>query len=198
MIDYLTDIKPLQDQGVSNEVIAQHLSVRTAVAMDTDNTRTVLQETGTVLTDPVMINQRSGSLIDFYQTLPAGETQTLIAWFLSEVFGTETVSIFTNDYPRSLQFAEVQSALPAEIQVVAEQLVTDSGGRPDAGTTEAQVVEIQTTWEEQEALRQQVEAQEQKYVMLYNQNIAPLIDSNNPDDAAWQTALNNMATEWGN
>lgn len=196
MIDYLIDIKPLQEQGVSNAVIAQHLSARTSNAMGTDNTRTVLQETGTVLTDPVMINQRSGSLIDFYQTLPVGDNQTLIAWFLSEVFGTDTVSIFTNEYPRSLQFAAVQSALPSEIQVVAEQLVTASGGRPDAGTTEAQVVEIQTTWEEQQALMEQVEAQEMKYVSLYNQNIAPLIDSNNPDDAAWQAALNNMATQW--
>ncbi len=197
MIDYLTDIKPLQDQGVSNAVIAQHLSARTQMPMSTEGTRTILQETGTVLTDPVMVNQRSGTLIDFYQTLSAGDTQTLIAWFLSEVFGTETVSIFTNNYPRSLQFAEVESALPAEIQAVAEQLVTASGGRPDAGTTEAQVVEIQTTWEEQEALREQVGAQEQKYVTLYNQNIAPLIDANNPDDAAWQAALTNMATEWG-
>jgi hypothetical protein len=97
-----------------------------------------------------------------------------------------------------LQFASVEAALPVEIQVVSEQLVAASGGRLDAGTTEAQVVEIQTTWEEAEALRELVEAQENKYVTLYNQNIAPLIDANNPDDAAWQAALTNMATEWGN
>jgi len=198
MIDYLMDIKPLQDEGVSNATIAEHLSARTAIGMSTESTRTTLQETGTVITDPVMVNQRSGTLIDFYQTLPAGDNQTLIAWFLSEVFGMTAVAISTNQYPRSLQFASVEAALPVEIQVVSEQLVAASGGRLDAGTTEAQVVEIQTTWEEAEALRVLVEAQENKYVTLYNQNIAPLIDANNPDDAAWQAALTNMATEWGN
>tara|TARA_R110002167_G_scaffold67051_2_gene189556 strand:+ start:198 stop:794 length:597 start_codon:yes stop_codon:yes gene_type:complete len=198
MIDYLMDIKPLQDEGVSNATIAAHLSARTAIGMSTESTRTTLQETGTVLTDPVMVNQRSGTLIDFYQTLPAGDNQTLIAWFLSEVFSMTAVAISTNQYPRSLQFASVEAALPVEIQVVSEQLVAASGGRLDAGITEAQVVEIQTTWEEAEALRELVEAQENKYVTLYNQNIAPLIDANNPDDAAWQAALTNMATEWGN
>lgn len=198
MIDYLMDIKPLQDEGVSNATIAAHLSARTAIGMSTESTRKTLQETGTVITDPVMVNQRSGTLIDFYQTLPAGDNQTLIAWFLSEVFGMTAVAISTNQYPRSLQFASVEAALPVEIQVVSEQLVAASGGRLDAGTTEAQVVEIQTTWEEAEALRVLVEAQENKYVTLYNQNIAPLIDANNPDDAAWQAALTNMATEWGN
>ena len=198
MIDYLMDIKPLQDEGVSNATIAAHLSARTAIGMSTESTRTTLQETGTVITDPVMVNQRSGTLIDFYQTLPAGDNQTLIAWFLSEVFSMTAVAISTNQYPRSLQFASVEAALPVEIQVVSEQLVAASGGRLDAGTTEAQVVEIQTTWEEAEALRVLVEAQENKYVTLYNQNIAPLIDANNPDDAAWQAALTNMATEWAN
>ena len=198
MIDYLMDIKPLQDEGVSNATIAAHLSARTAIGMSTESTRTTLQETGTVLTDPVMVNQRSGTLIDFYQTLPAGDNQTLIAWFLSEVFSMTAVAISTNQYPRSLQFASVEAALPVEIQVVSEQLVAASGGRLDAGTTEAQVVEIQTTWDDEEALRELVEAQENKYVTLYNQNIAPLIDANNPDDAAWQAALTNMATEWGN
>ena len=198
MIDYLMDIKPLQDEGVSNATIAAHLSARTAIGMSTESTRKTLQETGMVLTDPVIINQRSGTLIDFYQTLPAGDNQTLIAWFLSEVFGMTAVAISTNQYPRSLQFASVEAALPVEIQVVSEQLVADSGGRLDAGTTEAQVVEIQTAWEAAEALRVLVEAQENKYVTLYNQNIAPLIDANNPDDAAWQAALTNMATEWSN
>mgnify|MGYP003646150350 CR=1 FL=1 len=205
MIDYLMDIKPLQDEGVSNATIAAHLSARTAIGMSTESTRTTLQETGTCITDPVMVNQRSGTLIDFYQTLPAGDNQTLIAWFLSEVFSMTAVAISTNQYPRSLQFASVEAALPVEIQVVSEQLVAASGGRLDAGTTEAQVVEIQTTWDDEEALREEaealrvlVEAQENKYVTLYNQNIAPLIDANNPDDAAWQAALTNMATEWGN
>jgi len=71
MIDYLRDIKPLQDQGVSNAVIAQHLSARTALAMSTESSRETLQESGAVLTDPVMINQRSGGLIDYYLTLQA-------------------------------------------------------------------------------------------------------------------------------
>lgn len=218
MIDYPTDIKPLQDQGVSNAVIAQHLSARTQMPMSTEGTRTILQETGTVLTDPVMVNQRSGTLIDFYQTLPAGDTQTLIAWFISEVFGNIATEINTNEYPRSMQFQAVEASLPVELQAVSAQLIEISGNRPDAGTTEADVVAIQTQWEADEAARQaaeeaarQAEEERQQNIAiadghyqqaqtLWNQNIAPLYDSAEPvtDPAVWQAALQAMADSWSN
>ena len=218
MIDYLLEIKPLQDQGISNEVIALHLSARTQIPMSTEQTRTILQETGTVLTDPVMVNQRSGTLIDFYRTLSAGDNQTLIAWFISEVFGNVATEISTNEYPRSMQFQEVEASLPIELQTVSAQLVEMSGGRPNAGTTEADVVAIQTQWEAdeaawqaaEEAARQAEEERQQNIAIadghfqqaqtLWNQNIAPLYDLAEPvtDPAVWQAALQSMADNWSN
>ncbi len=196
MIDYLRDIKPLQDQGVSNAVIAQHLSARTALAMSTESSRETLQESGAVLTDPVMINQRSGGLIDYYLTLQAGTDQTLIAWFLSEVFNDSSTSIGTNDYPRSLEFAQVEASLPDDIKLVAETLVNQSGGRPDAGCTEAEVISYQASYEQQQQTDQEMQALEQRYMEQYNLNIAPLINSQVTDENQWQSALQKMADDF--
>lgn len=195
-ISYPVDILPLQEQGVSNAVIAQHLSDRTAQAMANSDARTELQESGAVIIDPANPTQRSGSLIDFYATLPAGENATLVAWFINAVFGTSD-DINTQDYPRSIQFAQVELILPADLQPVAQALVTSAGGRPDPGTTEADVIAIQAQYEaEQEAAAATAE-QLNKYNGLYNANISPLVSANDPDDAKWQAALNKMAADWG-
>ena len=218
MINYLEDIKPLQDQGVSNEIIAQHLSARSAMPMLANEAVTILQETGAVISDPVMINQRSGSLIDFYKTLAPGPSQTLIAWFISEVFADPSNQIGIDEYPRSIQFAQVELILTAELQAVSSQLVGVAGGRVDAGTTETEVLAIQTQWEADEAARQaaeeaarQAEEEHQQNIAivnghaeqaqtLWNQNIAPLQDSEEPvtDSAVWQAALQAMADGWVN
>jgi len=196
MIDYLRDIKPLQDQGVTNAVIAQHLSARTGQAMSTESSRETLQESGAVLTDPVMISQRSGGLIDYYQTLQAGTDQTLIAWFLSEVFNESSTSIGTNEYPRSLEFAQVEASLPDDIKLVAETLVNQSGGRPDAGCTEAEVISYQSSYEQQQIINQEMQALEERYMEQYNLNIAPLINSQVTDENQWQSALQKMADDF--
>jgi hypothetical protein len=151
MIDYLTDIKPLQDDGVSNADIATHLSSRTAQAMQPAPSQYALQESGAVLTDPVQINHRTGSLITYFESMPEGDDKNLVAWFISEIFSNNTVS--TNDYPRSSQYAAIEAGLPASLQPVAAELVSLAGGRPDAGTTEQNVVDIQAQWEAEEAAR---------------------------------------------
>ena len=196
MIDYVRDIKPLQDQGVSNSVIAQHLSARTALVMSTESSRETLQESGAVLTDPVMINQRSGGLIDYYKTLQAGTEQTLISWFLSEVFNESSKGRRTNEYPRSLEFAQVEASLPDDIKLVAETLVNQSGGRPDAGCTEAEVISYQASYEQQQQTDQEMQALEQRYMEQYNSNIAQLINSQVTDENQWQSAIQKMANDF--
>ena len=195
-ISYPVDIKPLQEQGVSNAEIAAHLSDRTAVAIANADARTELQESGAVIIDPANPTQRSGSLIDFYATLPAGQNATLVAWFINAVFGTPD-DINTQDYPRSIQFAQVELILPGDLKPVAEALVSGAGGRPDPGTTEADVVAIQTQYEAEQAAAEATAEQLNKYNGLYNANISPLVIANDPDNAKWQTALNKMAADWG-
>ena len=194
-ISYPVDIQPLQEQGVSNAEIAAHLSDRTAVAIANADARTELQESGAMIIDPANPTQRSGSLIDFYATLPAGQNATLVAWFINAVFGTSD-DINTQDYPRSIQFAQVELILPSGLQPVAASLVDGAGGRPDPGTTEADVVAIQTQYEADQAAAAATAAQLEKYNGLYNANISPLVTANDPDNAKWQAALNKMAADW--
>ena len=195
-ISYPVDIKPLQDQGVDNATIAKHLSDRTAQAISNADARTELQESGAVIIDPANPTNRSGTLITFYATLPPGETATLVAWFVNATFGT-TDDIGTENYPRSIQFATVEQILPSELQPVAASIVAGAGGRPDAGTTEADVVAIQTQYEAEQAAAEATAEQLNKYNGLYNANISPLVTANDPDNAKWQAALNKMASDWG-
>lgn len=194
-ISYPVDIKPLQDQGVDNATIAKHLSDRTAQAISNADARTELQESGAVIIDPANPTNRSGTLISFYATLPPGDTATLVAWFVNATFGT-TDDIGTENYPRSIQFATVEQILPSELQPVAASIVAGAGGRPDAGTTEADVVAIQAAYEAEQAAAAATAEQSKKFDGLYNENISPLITANDPDNAKWQAALNKMAADW--
>ena len=195
-ISYPDDIKPLQDQGVDNATIAKHLSDRTAEPISNSDARAQLQESGAVIIDPANPTNRSGTLVSFYETLPPGETATLVAWFVGATLGTSD-NIGTDEYPRSIQFAEVQSVLPGDLQAVAAAMVADAGGRPDAGTTEADVVAIQAAYEAEQAAEQATNDQVEKYNGLFNLYVAPLIAAKDPDDAKWQTAMNSIATDWG-
>ena len=195
MIDYIRDIQPLEGD-LSDAEIAIHLSTRTAAPINAPAARDALLESGSVVIDPATGN-RIGPLIDHYSSLEDGQDKVLLAWFLNYVFG-EGTAIETNSYPRSAQFAAVEGGLPAEIAPVASVIVSAAGGRPDAGTVSADVSSVRELYLLEQQTQEEMQEQEQKYVTLYNQNIAPLLDANNADDSAWQAALNNMATEWGN
>ena len=197
MIDYLTDIKPLQDQGVSNAEIAQHLSDRTANPMGPSQSEYILQDSGAVLVDPAS-GEKFGSLIDYYQTLPAGDAKNLIAFFLDRIYSGNIVE--TSEYPRSIQFAAVELTLPADLQIVCQKLVDEAGGRPDAGTDEAAVVAAQAAYEaeqadiaEQERIDGEVQALYERYLVQYNSNIAPLVDSKETDEIVWKAGIQAMA-----
>ena len=221
MIDYLADVKPLQDQGLSPSDIVSHLNSKTATSMNPEQCRYILQDTGAVLTDPVTPDQRTGSLISYYQGLPDGDAKKLIAFFISRIYNGEVVR--TDQWPRSAQFKGVEDSMPAELQSVSAKLVESAGGRA-ASVTEEDVTAAQQAWEDQEAqrlaqeeadfqaareeaLRMEEEmrklelAQEhsRKAQSLWNIHIAPLMDSiEDPvtDGAVWQAALQTMANEW--
>lgn len=196
-ISYPVDIEPLQDAGVSNATIAEHLSDRTAEPIANSDARAQLQESGAVVIDPAMPSRRSGSLINFYEGLPAGEqTATLVAWFINAVFGTAD-DIGTDDYPRSIQFAQVEGILPGDLQPVAAGIVADAGGRPDNGTTEADVIAIQAAYEQAQNASRLTADQQNKFDGLVNQHIAPLVAANVYENAIWQTAVDAIASDWG-
>ena len=199
MIDYLADVKELEEAGVSDAVIAQHLSVRTMQAMPCSDARVILQEAGAVVEDPVA-GTRAGSLIDHYSGLPQGEAKSLLGWFISHVFGSgETVS--TDSYPRSLQWASVTAGMDANLQVVAQSLLDSAGGRAEA--TEGDIIEAREEYEAQQAEREaeaeylaKQNAAKRNYDELYNQHIAPLYSAKDMTDASWIAALQAMSSNW--
>ena len=115
MIDYIFDVKPLQDKGVGNADIAAHLNDKTVRPLSPKESEYILQDTAAVLVDPGS-GAKFGSLISYYSTLPDGDAKNLIAFFLDRIYSDNQVS--TNEYPRSIQFAVTQLSLPAELQSV--------------------------------------------------------------------------------
>lgn len=194
-IDYIRDIEPLQKQGLSNQEIATHLSDRTAKPMKGSDASFLLKDSGAVLQNAVLINERTGSLIDFYKTMPEGENKNLLGWFIAEVSSNRDIS--TNEYPRSIQYALIELSLPPDLQTVAENLVNQcAGGRPDMPTTEQDVVDIQTAYETEKQIDEQLAALDRQYWSLNNQHIAPLQQSKNVNSADWKDALQAMADGW--
>ena len=191
---YINDIKPLQDQGVSNQDIAAHISNRTLRPMQSAESVYELQNSGAVISSPVLISQRTGTLIDYWQGLPAGQEKDLLAFFLSTLYDGNPVR--TDQYPRSTQYALAELNMTPDLQLVAESLVSLAGGRPDQGTTEADVVAAQAAYEAEQAENEALAALDQQYWSLHNQFISPLQDARNTNSADWQTALNNMAANW--
>jgi hypothetical protein len=75
-----------------------------------------------------------------------------------------------------------------------------AGGRPDQGTTEADVVASQAAYEqeqdeiaERERIDAEVQALNERYIIQYNSQIAPLIDSKETDELVWQAGIQAMA-----
>jgi len=193
-IDYLRDIKPLQDQGLSNAEIARHLSDRTARPMNGADSQYLLKDKGAVLQSAVFINERTGTLIEYYKTMPEGNDKNLVGWFIAEVFSGNNVR--TDEYPRSVQYAMVQLILPSELAQVAQDLVNLAGGRPNVGTTEQNVVDIQAAYESEQQIDQQLSALDQQYWSLHNQHVAPLQQSRNVNSADWKAGIQAMADGW--
>lgn len=220
-IDYPSEIKPLEDQGISYQDISVHLNSKTLFSMQPEECKYILQDNAAVLLDPVKVDQRSGSLIDYYQSLEAGDAKDLIAFFLGRIYGDQPVA--TDQYPRSIQFASVEASLPADLQAVSEKLVESAGGRPHSGVTEQDVIDAKAAWEQAEADRiaeeerkaaeeaaareekkaeeerqrqidQQLQANDEQFWSLYNQNIAILKDAREVD--GWKAAIQAMADGW--
>jgi len=220
MIDYLSEVKPLESE-LTNEQIAAHLNAKTAYAMSPEECKYILQDNAAVLLDPVKVDQRSGSLIEYYQSLEAGDAKSLIAFYLGRVYADQSVA--TDQYPRSIQFASVEASLPAELQAVSAKLVESAGGRPYSGVTEQDVIDAKSAWEQAEADRiaeeeakaeaeriareekkaeeerqrqidEKLQANDAQFWSLFNQHVAVLQDAREVD--GWKAAIQSMADGW--
>jgi hypothetical protein len=171
--DYITDIQPLEQQGLDDTQIAAHLSARTANPFLCSDAKIILEESGAVVEDPVSI-QRSGSLIDAYEAMTDQQIKSLIAWFISHVFGRGD-QVSSNTYPRSVQVATVIASLPPDLQAVGQQLIDLGNGQPDAGTTAGDVAASRAAYEAEQANEIRVQEIEQLRAEIENDYINPAI-----------------------
>lgn len=208
-IDYLSEVKPLESE-LTDQQIAEHLNAKTAMPLMPDSAKYELADSGAVLQDPVRINERSGSLIDYYQALESGDSKDLIAFALGRIYGGEPVSL--NEYPRSVQFASVMATLPEDLQDVAARLIAVAGGHVHQDVGVSDIEASRASWEQSEADRiaaeqeqqaqaeaqrqidEQLQANDQQFWSLFNENIAPLKDNREVD--GWQAAIQAMADGW--
>lgn len=209
MIDYINEVKPLQDSGMSNSEIAAHLNAKTSGPLPAAEAEYVLQDSGACLKDPVT-GDKFGSLITYYAGLEDGDAKNLIAFALDRIYSGQPVNL--HEPPRAVQFQTVSATFPADLQSVCDSLVDVAGGRPyDGSVTEADVAQSQSDWEaaEQERIEQEQQQQAQaeaealrqqqaaalvdRYNASFNQYIAPLIDRQEASEVAYQQALQSQA-----
>jgi hypothetical protein len=210
MIDYLLEVKPLQDSGMSNSEIAAHLNAKTNGPLPAAEAEYVLQDSGACLKDPVS-GDKFGSLITYYAGLEDGDAKNLIAFALDRIYSGQPVNL--HEPPRAVQFQSVAATLPQDLQIVCDSLIEVAGGRPyDGSVTEANVAQSQTEWEAAEAARIEAEQQAQaeaeaeqlvnqqllelnsRYVALHNQFVgSALIDQRVVDEAQWVAGIQAMA-----
>ena len=201
MIDYLSQVQPLEAQGLFDAEIAYSIANQTAVPMPCADSKIVLEENGLVVEDPVT-GQRSGSLIDHYVAMTDATLKSLTGWYISHVFGRGE-NVNSDTYPRSTQVAQVMAGLPAELQTAADALIAFGGGKPYAGTTEADVVASRAQYnaeqaeqEAEQAIQEALSSLEVRYLTQYNAKIAPLLDAKNTTEADWISAIQQMASEF--
>lgn len=149
MLDYILHIKPLEDQGLTDIQIVNHISNMTANPIPCGEMKIVLESNGLVLEDPVNLS-RFGSLIDYYTSMPSGEEKSLLAWFISHVFN-RGIELSSNTYPRSVQFAAVASGLPASMQPSIDEIIALGGGRPFEGSTQQDIDDARTVYQNSQA-----------------------------------------------
>ena len=201
MIDYLSQVKPLEDAGVSDAEIAYALANQTAGPIPCYDAKLMLEESGLVVEDPVT-GVRGGALIEFYQGISDPPLKSLTGWFISHCFGRGN-NVATQEYPRNVQVAIVMATLPADMQDEADALIALGGGQPWAGTVEADVVASRAAYNAEQderaaklAALEDLSNLESRYLAQYNANVAPLIDSQNTNGADWVAAIQQMASEF--
>jgi len=148
-IDYLRDVKEMEDAGSTDLEIAQHLANKTESPIPCGAAKVVLEESGLVVEDPITL-QRSGTLVDRYNAMTDPELKALLGWFMSHVFGRGE-QISSDSYPRAVQLAAVLADLPPALQTVGQQLLALGGGQPFTGTVEADVVAARQVYQDEQA-----------------------------------------------
>ena len=173
MLDYISQIEPLESAGKTDAEIASYYNPITSSPIPCAELKVLLEESGLVSEDPVTGN-RVGSLVDHYAGLPNGTEKSLLGWFISHVFG-RGVEISSDEQPRAGQVALVVAGLPAGMAGVVDSMYALSGGKPYESVTAADVASVRDAYDAEVANSVRVDEIEQLKAEIENTYINPAI-----------------------
>ena len=173
MLDYISQIEPLESAGKTDAEIASYYNPITSSPIPCAELKVLLEESGLVSEDPVTGN-RVGSLVDHYAGLSSGTEKSLLGWFISHVFG-RGVEISSDEQPRAGQVALVVAGLPAEMAGVVDSMYALGGGKPYESVTAADVTSARDVYNAEVANSLRINEIEQLKAEIENTYINPAI-----------------------
>lgn len=201
MIDYLTQVKPLEDAGMTDAEIAALLAASTASDIPIADLENFLDFESLAKRNAIT-GSWEGVLPDEIINNAFGLSAGLSSLF-NHINKPRSVVIDTTVSPWASDAAALTAGLLAAGLITAQQQ-TDfyalGGGLPNAGLTEAEVTQSRVDWEAEEAARQAEEEARQAhqdwvngYWSQHNATVAPVLDAGPVDDVALVAALRSLA-----
>jgi len=214
MIDYLTQVQPLENLEMSDAEIAALLAASTASDIPVGELENYLTFQALATRNPIT-GSWEGPLIDEITGNVYGLGPGLSALF-SHMNKPRSTVIDTTVSPWASDAAALTAGLVAAGLLTSQQrddFYDLGGGLPNAGLTEAEVTQSRVDWEAAEAQRQAEEAARQAALLAmqqhmdwvsdyqgrFNLNVAAVLDdSPNRDNAALVSALRTLADDLEN
>ncbi len=211
-IDYITQVKPLEDEMTDAEIAAL-LAASTTSDIPVGELENYLTFQGLATRNP-FTGSWEGTLPDEISNNVYGLGPGLAALF-SHINKPRSTVIDTTVSPWSSDAAALTGGLVAAGLLSVEQrddFYALGGGLPNAGLTEAEVTQSRVNWEAAEAQRQAEEEARQAeeaallayrnwvddYLGRYNSTVAPVLDAGSIDNAALVAAVRSLATDLEN
>lgn len=214
MIDYISQVKPLEDAGMTDAEIAALLAASTASDIPVGELENYLTFQSLATRNPIT-GSWEGPLPDEIVNNVFGLGPGLSALF-SHMNKPRSVVIDTTVSPWASDAAALTAGLVAAGLLTSQQrddFYNLGGGLPNAGLTEAEVTQSRVDWEAEEAQRQAEEAARQAELLAmqqhsdwvsdyqgrFNLNVAAVLDdSPSRDNAALVAALRTLADDLEN
>jgi len=213
-MDYLTDIKPLEDQGMTDAEIASLLSASTSRDIQISELENFLDFEGLASRNAITGSWEGplpSEIINNNFGLSAG-----LSSLFNHINKPRSVIVDTTVSPWATDALALTGGLLAAGLINQQQydgFYDLAGGRPNANVVEQDIIDSRTQWEADEAQRQADEAQRQAeeaarqahqdwvsdYQGRFNLNVAAVLDdSPNRDNAALVAALRTLADDLEN
>ena len=200
-MDYLTDIKPLEDQGMTDAEIASLLSASTSRDIQISELENFLDFEGLASRNAITGSWEGplpSEIINNNFGLSAG-----LSSLFNHINKPRSVIVDTTISPWSTDALALTGGLLAAGLINQQQydgFYDLAGGRPNANVVEQDIIDSRAQWEADEAQRQAEEAARQahqdwvsSYWTQHNSTVAPVLDAGTVDNVSLVAALRSLA-----